>query len=261
MLHPDLGKMVCGLEGEEGFRVYHDQSLIKEPFANGTSWHLDNPYWSFKSRHATSIWIALEVCNRRSTAACASFPMCSHKLAPNDNVPIGPDMGDLFKIYPKMAEIDGLASGAKESGKCSFHNGLTAHGSGANMTRGRRIAMTCGFLPEGSTFNGQRTLCHRLISNHLLWVMSWKTMGKIRWFIPRENWWPLKGFGLFSVVGVDLRATVRSRKADRRPEVDGYHRGFDNRIIQGACLTPHQLLLLRVVPSQATINDQRVPVM
>ena len=26
------------------------------------------------------------------------------------------------------------------------------------MTRGRRIAMTCGYMPEGSTFNGQRNI-------------------------------------------------------------------------------------------------------
>jgi len=28
----------------------------------------------------------------------------------------------------------------------------------ANMTRKRRIAMTCGYMPDGCTFNGQRNI-------------------------------------------------------------------------------------------------------
>jgi ectoine hydroxylase-related dioxygenase (phytanoyl-CoA dioxygenase family) len=41
---------------------------------------------------------------------------------------------------------------------CSFHNGLIAHGAGANMTPGIRRAMTCAYMPDGSTFNGQRNI-------------------------------------------------------------------------------------------------------
>jgi ectoine hydroxylase-related dioxygenase (phytanoyl-CoA dioxygenase family) len=81
----------------------------------------------------------------------------THKLATFDNAGIGQNMADLFKIYPKMAEIDPVPVPMK-AGDCSFHNGLVAHGAGANMTRGRRIAMTCAYMPEGSTFNGQKNI-------------------------------------------------------------------------------------------------------
>jgi phytanoyl-CoA hydroxylase len=155
MLHPKLGKMACELEGVEGIRIWHDQTLIKEPFANGTAWHLDDPYWSFYSRHAISVWIALE--DATPYNGCMCFIPGSQKLATYDNVGIGQNMGDLFRIYPKMAEIDPVPVPMK-AGDCSFHNGLAAHGAGANMTRGRRIAMTCGYMPEGSTFNGQKNI-------------------------------------------------------------------------------------------------------
>jgi phytanoyl-CoA hydroxylase len=155
MLSPELGKMACQLEGIEGVRVWHDQTLIKEPFANGTAWHLDDPYWSFFSRQAISIWIALE--DATPYNGCMCFIPGSQKLATYDNVGIGQNMGDLFKLYPKMGEIDPVPVPMK-AGDCSFHNGLAAHGAGANMTRGRRIAMTCGYMPEGSTFNGQRNI-------------------------------------------------------------------------------------------------------
>src|SRR5262245_1162716 len=47
MLNSELGRMICELTGVKGMRVWHDQTLIKEPFGNPTAWHLDNPYWSF----------------------------------------------------------------------------------------------------------------------------------------------------------------------------------------------------------------------
>ena len=32
------------------------------------------------------------------------------------------------------------------------------HGAGANMTPGWRRAMTCGYMPDGSVFNGTRNI-------------------------------------------------------------------------------------------------------
>jgi len=155
MLNSDLGKMLCQLEDQKGFRVWHDQALIKEPFGNPTAWHLDNPYWSFYSQNSVSVWIALE--DATPYNGCMCFIPGSHKQAKYDNVDIGENLADLFKIYPAMSETDPQAFPMKP-GDCSFHNGLTAHGAGANMTRGRRIAMTCAYMPEGSTFNGQQNI-------------------------------------------------------------------------------------------------------
>jgi ectoine hydroxylase-related dioxygenase (phytanoyl-CoA dioxygenase family) len=56
-----------------------------------------------------------------------------------------------------MTEVDPVSVPMK-AGDCSFHNGLCAHGAGANMTRKRRIAMTSGYMPDGSTFNGARNV-------------------------------------------------------------------------------------------------------
>jgi hypothetical protein len=154
MLAPELGGMLAALEGRR-FRVWHDQALIKEPYGNPTAWHLDNPYWSFFSRQAISIWIALE--DATLANGCMWFVPGTHQMARFENVGIGTNLGDLFRIYPEMATIDPVAAPMK-AGDCSFHNGLTAHGAGANMTRGRRIAMTCAYMPEGSTFNGQQNI-------------------------------------------------------------------------------------------------------
>ena len=153
MTNPELGKMVCRLEGIAGVRLWLDQVLIKEPFANATAWHLDVPYWSFHSRHAISIWIALEDATYQN--GCLYFIPGAHQAATFDNVGIGVNQADLFRVQPKLAETDPVAAPMK-AGDCSFHNGLVAHGAGANMTRGRRIAMTAAFMPEGSRFNGRK---------------------------------------------------------------------------------------------------------
>ena len=155
MLSADIGRMVCELAGVEGIRVWHDQTLIKEPFGNPTAWHLDNPYWSFTSCEAVSLWIALD--DAMLENGCMWFIPGSHRIADYRNVSIGFHMADLFKIYPEMADIDPVAVPMK-AGDCSFHNGLVAHGAGANMTRTRRAAMTCAYMPDGSTFNGKKNI-------------------------------------------------------------------------------------------------------
>ncbi|NQU40691.1 MAG: phytanoyl-CoA dioxygenase family protein [Lentisphaerae bacterium] len=155
MLNSRIGAMMCALEGVEGFRVWHDQALIKEAYDNPTGWHLDNPFWSFSSRHAISIWIALEPATFQN--GCMWSVPESHKLARFDNSGIEFNMKALFKIYPEMMMADSVGV-PMAPGDCSFHNGLTAHGAGASMTRGRRIAMTCAYMPVGSTFNGQQNI-------------------------------------------------------------------------------------------------------
>ena len=75
----------------------------------------------------------------------------------NDGGPINKNIGDLFRIYPNLSNLNSVAAPMK-AGSCSFHNGLLAHGAGANMTPLWRRAMTCGFMPDGSTFNGKQNV-------------------------------------------------------------------------------------------------------
>ena len=71
--------------------------------------------------------------------------------------PIGKNIGELFDIYPQLSKINSIPAPMK-AGSCSFHNGLLAHGAGSNMTPSWRRAMTCGFMPDGSTFNGTQNV-------------------------------------------------------------------------------------------------------
>jgi ectoine hydroxylase-related dioxygenase (phytanoyl-CoA dioxygenase family) len=155
MFDPRLGKLAATLAGVDGIRIWHDQALIKPPYGNPTAWHLDNPYWSFSSPHSISIWVALD--DATLSNGCLYYAPGTHKSARYETVDIGKNLGGLFNVYPDWRAIDPVA-GPCPAGSAVFHNGLTAHGAGANMTNKPRRAMTCAYMPDGSTFNGTRNI-------------------------------------------------------------------------------------------------------
>ena len=150
-----LGDMLCKLAGVKALRIWHDQTLQKMPWANATAWHLDNPYWSFHSPHAITVWIALDDATVQN--GCMHYLPGSHKLARYDNTDLDENMSGLFEVYPEFSDIEPVI-GEMKAGDAGFHNGLTAHAAGANMTPYPRRAMTCAFMPDGAVFNGQQNI-------------------------------------------------------------------------------------------------------
>ena len=163
MLDERIGKMVAELEGVDGIRVWHDQTLIKMPWGNPTSWHQDNPKWSFTSDHAISIWIALDDVTTHN--GCLYFVPGSHHDRYKD-VATNRPMAEIFQQNSALQEVDPVPAPMR-AGACSFHNGLTVHGAGANMTRGVRRAMTCAFMPDGSTYNGNKNVLPKAYADSL----------------------------------------------------------------------------------------------
>ena len=155
MLDENIGKMVAELADWDGTRIWHDQALIKRPWANPTSWHLDTPFWSFSDRRAMSIWVALDDATIEN--GCLYFIPGSFHSTTFENPGIGKNMDAVFDFYPQFIKSKSVAVPMK-AGSCSFHNGLTIHGAGANMTNGFRRAMTCAYMPEDATFNGIKNI-------------------------------------------------------------------------------------------------------
>ena len=151
MIDPELGRVVTEVASIDGVRIWHDQALVKGPYANPTAFHLDVPYWSFTSADAITIWVALDDATLEN--GCLYYMPGSHKAKKFDNVGIGPSIGALFEIYPEWGNVAAHPCPVPAGGAL-FHNGLTFHGAGANMTPGRRRAMTCAYMPDGCAFNG-----------------------------------------------------------------------------------------------------------
>jgi len=155
-LNPVLGQMLCRLAGIDGIRIWHDQTLQKEAWGNPSSWHMDNPGWSFHSPDAISMWIALNDVTIQN--GCMYYLPGSHLTADYTRKGgFGPNVGALFEQYPEFRNIEPIAA-VMRAGSVGFHNGLMAHAAGPNMTPYSRRAMTCAYMPEGSTFNGNQNI-------------------------------------------------------------------------------------------------------
>jgi phytanoyl-CoA hydroxylase len=147
-----LGRFIGELAGVAGLRIWSDQALVKEPYGNPTAFHLDVPYWSFSSPDAITIWVPLDDATLEN--GCLYYVPGSHKARKFGNISLGKHIGALFDVYPEWKDVPAVPCPVPAGGAL-FHNGLTFHGAGANMTVGRRRAMTCAYMPDGATFNGE----------------------------------------------------------------------------------------------------------
>jgi ectoine hydroxylase-related dioxygenase (phytanoyl-CoA dioxygenase family) len=59
----------------------------------------------------------------------------------NSDIKIGKNLADVFQYYPELKSYPTVPVPLK-AGSASFHSGHLIHGAGANMTPGRRAAMT-----------------------------------------------------------------------------------------------------------------------
>ena len=146
-----IGRLIAELEGVDAVRIYLDQALVKEPYGAPTQYHLDLPWWAFDSPQACTIWIALDDSTLQN--GCLYFIPGSHRLEITTAGDLGPELGALFASHPEAATSP--VACPLPAGGCSFHNARTVHGAGANMTPGRRRAMTAAFMPDGARFNGR----------------------------------------------------------------------------------------------------------
>jgi hypothetical protein len=54
-----FAKVAANLLGVDGVRLYHDQSLLKEPRGRPTPWHQDQHYWPLATRNTITMWMPL----------------------------------------------------------------------------------------------------------------------------------------------------------------------------------------------------------
>ena len=156
ILVPEFGRMAADLAGTSGVRLYHDHAMIKQPWANPTNFHVDNPYDPFYSHHAIMFWIALDDVTVQN--GCLYFLPGTHKTCSFEVGGILGEagIGELFREYPDWAEIEPYTAEMK-AGDCVFISGLIAHAAGPNMTTHPRRAFAMLFMPENATFNGKKS--------------------------------------------------------------------------------------------------------
>jgi ectoine hydroxylase-related dioxygenase (phytanoyl-CoA dioxygenase family) len=138
-----LGRLAAELLEVDGVRLYHDQSLYKEPGGGITPAHADQYYWPLDTDRTITAWIPLQ-----------AVPQSMGPLgfyAGSQSMSFGRDLGisdeSEKKISANMARHGfEFVSGAFDLGEVSFHLGWTFHRAGANTSERPRSVMTVIYM-------------------------------------------------------------------------------------------------------------------
>lgn len=142
-----LARIAAELLGVAGVRLYHDQSLYKEPGGDITPAHADQYYWPIDTDRTVTAWIPLQPVPAEM-GPLAFYPG-SHRIA------VGRDVGISDESEREIAaamERAGLLLDAQpfDLGDVSFHLGWTFHRAGPNQTDVPRSVMTIIYMDQAA---------------------------------------------------------------------------------------------------------------
>jgi ectoine hydroxylase-related dioxygenase (phytanoyl-CoA dioxygenase family) len=138
-----LGRIAATLLQTRGVRLYHDQSLYKEPSGGMTPAHADQYYWPLASDRTVTAWVPLQ-----------PVPLEMGPLgfwAESQSVEFGRDLGISDESEEKISknmDQHGFAYEVSpfDRGEVSFHLGWTFHKAGPNHSTQPRSVMTVIYM-------------------------------------------------------------------------------------------------------------------
>jgi ectoine hydroxylase-related dioxygenase (phytanoyl-CoA dioxygenase family) len=140
-----LARIAAELMGTRGVRMYHDQSLYKEPGGGITPWHADQFYWPLSSDNCCTAWIPLQA--TPMDMGPLAFSIGSHQFDAGRSLGIREESEEKIQkaLAAKKLPLD---EGPFDLGEISFHYGWTFHRAGGNTTPHPRAVMTIIYLDQ-----------------------------------------------------------------------------------------------------------------
>jgi ectoine hydroxylase-related dioxygenase (phytanoyl-CoA dioxygenase family) len=144
-----FGKIAADLLGVRGVRIYHDQSLFKEPgrgVANITPWHQDLYYWPFNEGTVCGMWMPLvdvtaEMGNMR-------FVKGSHRFGYLGEHHISDASQAVYDQWIAGHDAQVIDVVPMRAGDATFHHGWCVHGARPNRSETMREAMVIAYHPQ-----------------------------------------------------------------------------------------------------------------
>ncbi|NUS38173.1 MAG: phytanoyl-CoA dioxygenase [Lysobacter sp.] len=138
-----LAQLAATLLQVDGVRLYHDQSLYKEPGGGITPAHADQYYWPLASDRCITAWVPLQAVPREMG------PLAFY--AGSQHVEFGRALGisdESEREITANMEAHGfpVSDAPFELGEVSFHLGWTFHRAGANRSSQPRSVMTMIYM-------------------------------------------------------------------------------------------------------------------
>jgi ectoine hydroxylase-related dioxygenase (phytanoyl-CoA dioxygenase family) len=160
--HPVVGDIARRLMRADHVRLWHDHLMTKLPGNAGraTDWHQDFPYWPMTEGGPMSVWIPMQDVGLEN--GCMHFVPKSHDWNLREVVRIDIDEhADIFDaIRDKRPEEVQRVYCPLKRGSVTFHNGLTIHYAGKNLTDQPRKVFSVIYMPDGQIYNGEP---HRVV--------------------------------------------------------------------------------------------------
>ncbi|MGE5563174.1 MAG: phytanoyl-CoA dioxygenase family protein [Bacillota bacterium] len=138
-----LARIAAALLEVEGVRLYHDQSLLKEPGGGFTPAHADQFYWPLASDRCVTAWVPLQPVP--AEMGPIGFYAGSHRFDFGRDLPISDESEALITAEMERQDF-ALFDDPFELGEVSFHLGWTFHRAGPNRTDGPRSVMTIIYM-------------------------------------------------------------------------------------------------------------------
>lgn len=142
-----LGERLAGLAaqllGVTSVRLYHDQSLYKEPSGGITPAHADQYYWPLATDRTITAWIPLQ--DTPLEMGPLEFYKGSHRTSIGRGLAIS-DESEAQICAEMEAQGFEIDRAPYALGDVSFHAGWTFHRAGANQTDRPRSVMTMIYM-------------------------------------------------------------------------------------------------------------------
>lgn len=138
-----LARVAAELLEVDGVRLYHDQSLMKEPGGGITPAHADRYYWPLASDRCITAWVPLQPVP--ADMGPIGFYAGSHRFETGRDLPISDESERRIGAEMKRRGF-ALVDDPFELGEVSFHSGWTFHRAGANQSASPRSVMTIIYM-------------------------------------------------------------------------------------------------------------------
>ncbi|HEV7216469.1 MAG TPA: phytanoyl-CoA dioxygenase family protein [Chloroflexota bacterium] len=159
VFNPTLAGIARQLSRSAEVRLWHDQEIIKMPGDRPSAWHQDLTVWPMLEAGPLTCWLALV--DVPVEMGCMSFlpgsqrwgrlatASLSHEaLESLDGVRLLVPDDKRDKLQPVTVPVT--------AGSCTFHNSLTLHYAGPNLTDRPREGFIINYLPDTIHYSGRR---------------------------------------------------------------------------------------------------------